>query len=89
MIAQYVLLELAAKWLTFGRLIQETQKLDEHAIRESITERSEIMGFNVSESVAKNDRVERVVYISVVDLRGKLPEIFIIMSGWKTCVMDI
>ena len=31
------------------------------------------MGFNVSQSVAKDDQVERVVYISVVDLRGKLP----------------
>ena len=51
-----------------SRLIRETQKSDEHAIRGSIIERSETMGFNVSQSRAKDDHVQRVVYISVADL---------------------
>lgn len=51
-----------------SRFIRETQESVEHAIPGSITEKSETMEFDVSQSVAKDDQVQRVVYISVVGL---------------------
>ena len=71
--ARYVLSELAGNRSIPDRLIRETHMSYEHAIRRSIIERSETMGLTFSQSVAKDDQDERVIYISFVDLRGSQP----------------